>query len=195
MKTIFKRGIVGVIVLIIVLIPIIIINNHSEKTELIAELTEGIPLQQAVENNKTINIEENKQNNKNTEKVAKKATPKKTTTKVTKKVIKKSSNNNSNAYKEYAHDLVINTYNWTEHDFECLINLWNRESGWNPNSHNSKSGAHGIPQALPASKMASEGSDYYTNGYTQIRWGLKYIKGRYDSPSKAWQHFQKKHWY
>lgn len=95
----------------------------------------------------------------------------------------------------YAHDLVINTYGWTEYDFECLVNLWNRESGWNPNAHNKSSGAHGIPQSLPASKMASEGDDYYTNGYTQIRWGLKYIKNRYGSPSNAWSHFQNKNWY
>lgn len=87
-------------------------------------------------------------------------------------------------YQSYAHDKVLE-YGWTEYDYECLVKLWNKESGWNPNSHNSSSGAHGIPQALPASKMASEGSDYYTNGYTQIRWGLKYIKSRYGSPSSA----------
>lgn len=98
-------------------------------------------------------------------------------------------------YQAYAKDLVINTYGWSEYDFECLVKLWNRESGWNPNSHNSSSGAHGIPQSLPASKMASEGADYYTNGYTQIRWGLKYIKDRYGSPSAAWAHSQSKGWY
>ena len=98
-------------------------------------------------------------------------------------------------YQAYAKDLVINTYGWSEYDFECLVKLWNRESGWNPNSHNSSSGAHGIPQSLPASKMASEGADYYTNGYTQIRWGLKYIKGKYGSPSAAWAHSQSKGWY
>ena len=98
-------------------------------------------------------------------------------------------------YQAYAKDLVINTYGWSEYDFECLVKLWNRESGWNPNSHNSSSGAHGIPQSLPASKMASEGADYYTNGYTQIRWGLKYIKGRYGSPSAAWAHSESKGWY
>lgn len=98
-------------------------------------------------------------------------------------------------YQAYAKDLVINTYGWSEYDFECLVKLWDKESGWDPNSHNSSSGAHGIPQALPASKMASEGADYYTNGYTQIRWGLKYIEGRYDSPSAAWAHSQSKGWY
>ena len=98
-------------------------------------------------------------------------------------------------YQQYAHDLVINTYGWSEYDFQCLVNLWERESGWNPNSHNGSSGAHGIPQSLPASRMASEGADYYTNGYTQIRWGLKYIKERYGSPANAWSHFQSKNWY
>ncbi len=100
-----------------------------------------------------------------------------------------------NEYQSYARDLCLNTYGWTENDFQCLVKLWNRESGWNPNAHNKSSGAHGIPQSLPASKMASEGADYYTNGKTQIRWGLKYIKGRYGSPSNAWAHSQQKGWY
>lgn len=98
-------------------------------------------------------------------------------------------------YQSYARNLVLNTYGWSEYDFECLVKLWNRESNWNPNAHNKSSGAHGIPQSLPASKMASEGADYYTNGYTQIRWGLKYIKGRYGSPSAAWAHSQRTGWY
>lgn len=104
-------------------------------------------------------------------------------------------NNNVNELQKYAYNLVINTYGWTENDFSALVKLWDKESKWNPNSHNSKSGAHGIPQALPASKMASEGSDYYTNGKTQIRWGLKYIKERYGSPTNAWNHFLEKNWY
>lgn len=98
-------------------------------------------------------------------------------------------------YQSYAHDLVLNQYLWSEADYQALVNLWTRESDWNANAHNKSSGAHGIPQSLPASKMSSEGSDYYTNGYTQIRWGLKYIKERYGSPSAAWQHFQNKNWY
>lgn len=98
-------------------------------------------------------------------------------------------------YQAYAYDLVLNKYLWSESDYQALVNLWERESNWNANAHNKSSGAHGIPQSLPASKMSSEGSDYYTNGYTQIRWGLKYIKQRYGSPSAAWQHFQNKNWY
>lgn len=105
------------------------------------------------------------------------------------------SSGTKSSYQAYAKDLCLNTYGWTESDFNCLVKLWNRESGWNPNAHNSSSGAHGIPQALPASKMSSEGSDYYTNGKTQIRWGLKYIKNRYGNPSNAWAHSQQKGWY
>ena len=86
-------------------------------------------------------------------------------------------------------------FGWADSELQPLINLWNRESGWNPSSHNRSSGAHGIPQALPGRKMASEGSDWVTNGRTQIRWGLKYIRGRYGSPSRAWAHFQSRGWY
>lgn len=106
-----------------------------------------------------------------------------------------SSSYSLSALQSYAYDLVINSYGWSEEDFNALVDLWNRESGWNPNSHNSSSGAHGIPQALPASKMASEGGDYYTNGETQIRWGLKYIAQRYGSPLNAWSHSQSVGWY
>ena len=98
-------------------------------------------------------------------------------------------------YQAYAKNLCINTYGWTENDFNCLVKLWERESNWNPNAHNKSSGAHGICQALPASKMASEGSDYMTNYKTQIRWGLKYIKNRYGTPTNAWAHSQQKGWY
>ncbi|MBR0399590.1 MAG: hypothetical protein IJH95_02075 [Mogibacterium sp.] len=97
-------------------------------------------------------------------------------------------------YQKYALSQLAN-YGWAATEIYPLIKLWNRESGWNPNSHNGSSGAHGIPQALPASKMASEGSDYYTNGNTQIRWGLGYIRSRYGSPSGAWAHFCSSGWY
>ncbi|MBR3199910.1 MAG: hypothetical protein IKG17_01050 [Mogibacterium sp.] len=97
-------------------------------------------------------------------------------------------------YQKYALSLLPD-FGWDASELEPLIYLWNRESGWNPNSHNKRSGAHGIPQALPGSKMASEGSDYYTNAEPQIRWGLKYIARRYGSPSAAWAHFQSRGWY
>ena len=95
----------------------------------------------------------------------------------------------------YAHDLVIGTYGWSEADFTSLVSLWNRESGWKVTAGNRSSGAYGIPQSLPGSKMASEGSDWQTNGQTQIRWGLKYIQSTYGSPSAAWNHFCNVGWY
>ncbi len=97
-------------------------------------------------------------------------------------------------YQEYAREACKN-YGWSDGEFGALVKLWNRESGWNPNTRNSSSGAYGIPQALPASKMASAGSDYMTNYKTQIRWGLSYISSRYGSPSSAWSYFQSNGWY
>jgi Transglycosylase SLT domain len=73
--------------------------------------------------------------------------------------------------------------------------LWVRESGWNPYAQNSSSGAYGIPQALPGSKMASAGSDWATNPETQIRWGLSYIRASYGSPCGAWSHSESYGWY
>ena len=82
---------------------------------------------------------------------------------------------------------------WSD-QFGCLDSLWQRESGWSVSASNA-SGAYGIPQALPGSKMASEGSDWRTNPATQIRWGLGYIAGRYGSPCAAWSHSQSHGWY
>ncbi|HKS99663.1 MAG TPA: lytic transglycosylase domain-containing protein [Rugosimonospora sp.] len=76
----------------------------------------------------------------------------------------------------------------------CLVNLWNRESNWRTNASN-PSGAYGIPQAKPGSKMATYGGDWRTNAATQIRWGLNYIKGRYSNPCGAWAHSQATGWY
>lgn len=99
-----------------------------------------------------------------------------------------------NSYQEFAYSMFPN-YGWTDDDFNALVNLWNRESGWNPNAHNSYSGAHGIPQALPGNKMAAFGDDWETNGNTQVLWGLDYIAGRYGTPSAAWNSFCSQGWY
>jgi len=78
--------------------------------------------------------------------------------------------------------------------FPCLNDIWMRESGWRVNAYNA-SGAYGIPQALPGSKMATAGADWQTNPATQITWGLGYIKGRYGSPCGAWSFWQANGWY
>ncbi|WP_369688387.1 lytic transglycosylase domain-containing protein [Actinomadura macra] len=78
--------------------------------------------------------------------------------------------------------------------FGCLVNLWNKESHWNTHAAN-PSGAYGIPQALPGSKMSSAGPDWQNNATTQIKWGLGYIKNRYGSPCGAWNHSESVGWY
>ena len=89
---------------------------------------------------------------------------------------------------------MLGSYGWSSSQFGCLQSLWNAESGWNVYASN-PSGAYGIPQALPGSKMASAGPDWQTNAATQIRWGLGYIKGLYGSPCGAWAHEEADGWY
>lgn len=84
---------------------------------------------------------------------------------------------------------------WGSNQYDCLVALWNKESHWNMYASNAGSGAYGIPQALPGSKMASAGSDWKTNPATQIEWGLGYISGRYGNPCGAWSHSQSVGWY
>jgi len=91
------------------------------------------------------------------------------------------------------HDMVL-ARGWGEDQFACLVALFNRESGWNVYAAN-PSGAYGIPQALPGSKMASAGADWATNPATQISWGLGYIAARYGTPCGAWAHSQSAGWY
>ncbi len=78
--------------------------------------------------------------------------------------------------------------------YGCLNNIWTRESGWRVTAANA-SGAYGIPQALPGSKMASAGPNWQTNATTQIKWGLGYIKDRYGSPCSAWAFWEGHGWY
>jgi hypothetical protein len=90
---------------------------------------------------------------------------------------------------------MLSSYGWSSSDFGCLVSLWNLESGWNVYATNPSSGAYGIPQALPGSKMASAGPDWQSDAATQIRWGLGYIKSLYGSPCGAWSHEQADGWY
>lgn len=79
--------------------------------------------------------------------------------------------------------------------FQCFSNIVNHESTWNYRAQNPSSGAYGLVQALPGSKMASVGADWRTNPATQIKWGLKYMNERYGSPCGAWSFWQTNHWY
>ena len=90
---------------------------------------------------------------------------------------------------------MLGSYGWSSSQFSCLQPLWNAESGWNVSASNPSSGAYGIPQALPGSKMASAGADWQTSAATQIRWGLGYIRSVYGSPCAAWSHEEAYGWY
>jgi resuscitation-promoting factor RpfB len=89
---------------------------------------------------------------------------------------------------------MLGSFGFSTSQFGCLNDLWMRESGWRWNAANA-SGAYGIPQALPGSKMASAGSDWQTNPATQIKWGLGYIKSLYGTPCGAWAHEEADGWY
>ncbi|HSP52660.1 MAG TPA: hypothetical protein VLO00_07180 [Cryobacterium sp.] len=96
--------------------------------------------------------------------------------------------------KATARAMAASKYGWGESEYSCLVQLWTKESGWSYTAYN-PSGATGIPQALPGSKMATAGSDWATNATTQISWGLGYIKSGYGSPCGAWAHSVAHNWY
>ena len=89
---------------------------------------------------------------------------------------------------------MVSARGWGSDQFGCLVSLWSKESGWRTDAAN-PSGAYGIPQALPGSKMATAGADWQTNAATQITWGLNYIAGVYGTPCAAWGHSQATNWY
>ncbi|PSL37781.1 hypothetical protein CLV49_1388 [Labedella gwakjiensis] len=94
-----------------------------------------------------------------------------------------------------AREMAASDYGWGDDQFSCLSNLWQKESGWSYTAENASSGAYGIPQALPGSKMATIAADWRTNAATQIAWGLSYIDRSYGTPCAAWSHSQSVNWY
>ena len=101
----------------------------------------------------------------------------------------------STGAKYVARTIMLDEYSWGDDQYSCLNRLWTKESHWNYKAHNPRSGAHGIAQALPASKMDVVGTDWRTNPVTQIRWGLRYIDSRYSTPCKAWAKFKRSKYY
>ncbi len=94
-----------------------------------------------------------------------------------------------------AKNLIADSYNWNSTQVSCLTQLWDGESHWNFKAHNYRSGAHGIAQALPATKMEIISTDWRTNPLTQIKWGLTYIKARYGTPCTALKKKHRSHYY
>ena len=97
--------------------------------------------------------------------------------------------------KKVAKSILLNEYGFSEREYKCLNSLWTKESHWNYKARNSRSGAHGIAQALPASKMNVVSTDWRTNPVTQIRWGLRYISIRYETPCKALAKHKRSNYY
>lgn len=191
--------------LLIILSGVLLVSNEKniDKAQLEAitktkVVKQGIVPVIAKKNTSTkkINTKKSKINNKNVKKTQKKKKYKVKKKKTTKKKVYRQKFNikyNKSEIKAYTHELV-RQYGWSEYEYQCLVKLWNRESSWNPNSVNRKSGACGLGQAYPCSK-ATKGTDYRINWRTQVRWGLNYIKNRYGTPREAWSHSQRKGWY
>ena len=98
--------------------------------------------------------------------------------------------NSATEARAIAHQMIPNAA-----QYAAFSNIVSHESGWNVTATNSSSGAYGLVQALPGSKMASAGADWKTNAKTQIKWGLDYMKSRYGSPAGAWSFWQANGWY
>jgi hypothetical protein len=97
--------------------------------------------------------------------------------------------------KKVAKEILFNEYGFKQVQYKCLEELWIEESNWRYKAHNKRSGAHGIAQALPANKMDVVATDWRTNPVTQIRWGLRYISIRYETPCKALSKHKRSNWY
>lgn len=140
---------------------------------------------------------------KKAKKVVKKTSQKKKKVKSVKKKVIKSKKSKKSSYRvrhnvgeiqSYIHQKIYE-YGWTENDYYSIVQIVNRESSFNPYAVNKKSGACGLFQSYPCSKMAKYGKDYRTNYKVQVSWGMDYIKARYGTPQNAWSFWQKHHWY
>jgi hypothetical protein len=97
--------------------------------------------------------------------------------------------------RDIARQMMLSMYGWGDDQFACFDKIITQESGWNVSATNRSSGAYGIPQALPGSKMATAGADWQTNPATQIKWALGYVQGRYSTACGAWAFKSAHGWY
>lgn len=169
-----KRDYIIMLIIVILFISIITITKIFNKNSPVSEELTTVELVTSTSGTTTT-----------TKKTTKKTV--KTTHKTTK--VHKVNTSGKQNYINYAQQ--VGNYDNTQ--MNCLINLWDRESNWNPNAVNKSSGACGIPQALPCNKIKNQqGSNDWK---AQIRWGINYITYRYKTPCSAWNHFKKKNWY
>lgn len=109
--------------------------------------------------------------------------------------LKKRMSNDPSAAQNQAYAKHMNELRGWGRCWGSLLTMWNHESGWNEHASNPGTGAYGIPQALPGSKMSSAGPDWRNNAMTQIAWGLSYVGARYGDPCRAWGFWQAHRWY
>lgn len=176
-----KEARITLLILILLLSGILFISKMYYKKPVSDVYNEDISTNEIETSTSSTNTTKTTKKSKKTVK-----TTKKTTKRVTvQKVVTGSKQEYINYAKSYG--------NLNDTQTNCLIYLWDHESGWNPNSVNKSSGACGIPQAYPCNKIKNgQGSNDWK---AQIRWGLNYINSRYKNPCSAWNHFKNKKWY
>lgn len=177
-----KKIKIAVAILVSVLVIILMINGL---------INENMPKTQNEVQITTQTIVDNTNTNETTKTAKKVVKPRKK--KTTKKVVKRVSGFNVKASKSEMQQYARSILN--EKDYQALDIIITRESGWNANNVNKKSGASGLCQSLPASKMAISGKDYKTNYKTQINWCILYCNTRYGSIQKAKKFWLKHHWF
>ena len=179
-----KTKIIITILIVMIGATLLILRMNDKKANTTTEETTTTTTSEvSLRSKKATKKKTKKSKKKKVKKAKKKKSTKKTTTTI------KTTTASKQTYIDYAKSYG----NLNDTQLNCLIWLWDRESGWNPKSVNKSSGACGIPQALPCNKIKKQqGSNTWD---AQIRWGLNYIMYRYKTPCQAWNHFKNKHWY
>ena len=176
-----KEARITLLILVLLLSGILFISKLYDKKPVSDVYNEDISTNEIETSTSSTNTTKTTKTTKKTVKTTKKTTKRITT----QKVVTGSKQEYINYAKSYG--------NLNDTQTNCLIYLWDHESGWNPNSVNKSSGACGIPQAYPCNKISKQqGSNDWK---AQIRWGLNYINSRYKNPCSAWNHFKNKKWY
>ena len=176
-----KEARITLLILILLLSGILYISKLYDKKPVSDVYNEDISTNEIETSTSSTNTTKTTKKSKKTVKTTKKTTKRVTT----QKVVTGSKQEYINYAKSYG--------NLNDTQTNCLIYLWDHESGWNPNAVNKSSGACGIPQSLPCNKIVKQqGSNDWK---AQIRWGIDYINYRYKKPCSAWNHFKNKKWY
>ena len=194
-----KKRIIIAIVIIILLSSLSIINSLSkvEEYDPLQEINKCMEQDNSsyrINKGKVYCYITNSTTTSDTTTITTKEITKKTTKKKTTKNIKMNVKATQQEMLDYTYTEVIRM-GWTKNEYEIVVKLVSHESSWKPNNVNKKSGACGLFQAKPCSKVFKDFPDYNTNYKSQVKWGLNYIKDRYGTPTKAWNFWKEHKWY